>query len=169
MSGAAKFLMTTIGGGLLLGIAGGYLANPVMQQRGGDEPWRKMLEPAESSSDSGLVVESTPYDLRPYGGSRSYAPDFADDPIEDWSDPYLDADWLEYETDWPEPPQIARLGIQEPEAPSYGRTADSPPPSVARTADRAERAADEASLAAAEPAALPPEPRIAQGALPAIW
>jgi hypothetical protein len=170
MSGPAKFLLTTVGGGILLGVAGGYLADPEMQQRGGSEPWRQMLESDQSSSDSELALETPPYDLRPYGGSHSYAPEFADDAIETGSDPYLDADWLEYEADWPEPPQIARLEIEEPEAPSYGRSADFPPPSIDGTANRAERAANEASLAAAaEPADLPPEPRIAQGALPAIW
>ncbi|MXP41976.1 hypothetical protein GRI75_10025 [Altererythrobacter soli] len=169
MSGAAKFLLTTIGGGVLLGTAGGYLADPKMQQYGGNEPWRQMLESDRSPSESPLAIEAPPYDLRPYGGSHSYAPEFADDPIETWSDPYLDADWLEYEPDWPEPPQIARLEIEEPEAPSYGRTVEFPPPSITRTAERAERAADDASLAASEPADLPPEPRVAQGALPAIW
>lgn len=169
MSGPAKFLLTTIGGGVLLGMAGGFLANPKMQQRGGEEPWRKMLQPAESSSDSGLIAENTAYDLRPHGGRHSFAPEFADDPVEIWSDPYLDAEWLEYEPEWPEPPQIAHLDIEEPEAPSYGRTVEFPAPSVTRTADRAEQAADEASMAAAEPADLPPEPRIAQGELPAIW
>lgn len=154
---------------MLLGIVGGYLADPEMQQRGGNEPWRQMLESEAPSSDSEFALEAPPYDLRPYGGSHSYAPEFADDPIETWSDPYLDADWLEYEADWPEPPRIAQLEVEAPEAPSYGRTVEFPPPSITSTANRAERAADEASQAAADAGDLPPEPRIAQGALPAIW
>jgi hypothetical protein len=150
-------------------MAGGYFANPEMQQRGGNEPWRQMLESNPSSYESGLALETRPYDLQPYGGSHSYAPEFADDPVETWSDPYLEADWLEYEADWPEPPQIAQLEVEEPETQPYGRTVEFPPPSINRTADRAERAADEATLVAADAADLPPEPQIAQGALPAIW
>jgi hypothetical protein len=176
MSGPAKFLLTTIGGGVLLGSLGGHLADPEMQQRGGNEPWRQMLESDRSPSGSELALEAPPYDLQPFGGSHSYAPEFADNPVESGSDPYLDADWLEYEADWPEyeadwpePPQMAHLDVEEPEAPSYGRTVKFPPPSVTSTANRAERVADEASLAAGDTAELPSEPQIAQGSLPAIW
>lgn len=177
MSGAAKFIVATVGGGLLLGAAGGHLANPVMQQRGGGEPWRQMLEPDIGSSRSGIMVEAPPQDLSPHGGRYSYAPAFADEAIETWSDPYVEAEWLEYGEVWPEPPTIAKLDArwaadEARDAEVYGRPVEFAAPSaVGDTAARAEQAAGEARAAAkaAPTADLPPEPRIARGELPAIW
>lgn len=178
MSGAAKFIVATIGGGLLLGAVGGHLANPVMQQRGGDEPWRQMLEPDTAPDYRGdLLVEAPPRDLMPYGGSYSYAPAFADEPIGAWPDPYAEAEWLEYES-WPEPPTIAELDArweaEALESQVYARTVEFPQtPSVESAAAGAEQAADEARSAAEaeteDDGSLPAEPRIARGELPAIW
>lgn len=176
MSGAAKFMVATIGGGLLLGAAGGYLANPVMQQRGGDEPWRQMLEPDIGAADSAMMAGAPPQDLRPYGGRYSHVPQFVDEPIDTWSDPYTEAEWLEYADEWAEPPTIAELDArwesEAQEASAYARTVEFPQSSAAEsTAARAEQVAEEAYAAseAAEAESLPPEPRIARGELPAIW
>ena len=175
MSRAAKFLATTIGGGLLLGAVGGHLVNPVVLERAGDEPWRQMLEPDTGESDSAMVAKALPQDLRPYGGRYGHAPAFADEPFETWSDPYIEPEWLEYGEDWPEPPTIADLDAQwESEAQDasvYGGTVESPPRSADRTMAHAGQVADEAGAAsnAAQTDSLPPEPRVARGELPAIW
>lgn len=184
MSGAAQFVVATIGGGLLLGAIGGHLANPVVLQRAGDEPWRDMLEADTTAADNGATIEAPPQDLHPYGGRYSYAPAFADEAIEAWpdpyiSDPYLDAEWLEHEENWPEPPTIAELDARWAEwearnAEVYGRTVELPPPSpVDSIAAEAEHVVDEAEAAADQlrplSDTLPPEPHVADGQLPAIW
>ena len=178
MGTLAKFMAVTLGGGLLLGTIGGQLANPVMLQRAGEEPWREMLEPNIGAGDTGMMAEAPPRDLRPYGGRYSYVPAFADEGI-DWPDPSMDADWPDLESDWPEPPTIAELDAQweedeeeMPETRVYGRTVVFPPPSsIDGTATNAEQAADEARAAADAAGAteLSPDPRAADGKLPAIW
>lgn len=173
MSGAAKFLMVTMGGGLLLGAIGSHFTRPVMLERAGDEPWRHMLE-ADATGASATLADNVPPDPRPYGGRRSYAPAFADEPLQAWNDPYPAPEWLEYAEEWPEPPTLAELDArwesEPPEPSAYGRTVEFPPPSAAETAVRAQDAAEDARAATgtakAEP--LPPEPRIARGELPAI-
>jgi hypothetical protein len=187
MSGVAKFLAASLGGGLLLGAAGGHLANPVMQQHGGDESWRQTLGPDIGAADSGMMAEAPPQDLGPYGGRYSYAPAFVDEPVEAWSDPYIetewpyiDAEWPEYGEDWPEPPTISgpdvRWQSDMPEADAYGRTVELPPASaIGSTGADAEQVAEEATEEAraaadkAETEKLPPKPRVARGELPAIW
>jgi hypothetical protein len=175
MSGAAKFLVTTIGGGLLLGAVGGHLANPVILERAGDEPWRHMLEPDNGAAGGGIMAETPPQDLRPYGGRYSYAPNFADETFDAWSDPYAETEWLEYGEDWPEPPTIAELDArwesETRETSAYGRTVELPPPSADSIAADAGQVAEEAEAAsnAAETGSMPAEPRVARGELPAIW
>lgn len=170
MSGAAKFLLATVGGGILVGTIGGELANPVMQQRGGDEPWREMLKPEVGAS---TAASAPPQDLRPYGGRYSYAPTFAEEPIQSGQAYYAEPDWLEYEHEWPEPPTMAELEAQwnseTPDTGAYGRTVEFP--AADSSAARAELAVQEAQAAADTPKNedLPPEPRVARGELPAIW
>lgn len=163
MSTVAKFLVVTIGGGLLLGTIGGHLANPVMLQRG-DEPWR---QPTIGGGESPAVAEAQPQDLLPYGGRYSHAPAFADEPMEPWPERYANPEWREYAADWPEPPAVVELDARwaeqdAPDARVYGRTVEFPQPSPVDSAAEAEEAA-------AEPDALPQEPRVARGQLPAIW
>lgn len=174
MSAVAKFLMVTIGGGLLLGTIGGQLANPVVLERAGEKPWREQPH-ADIAASNGVMAEAPPPDPNPYGGRYSYAPAFADEAIEIWPDPYMDPDGMDYEYtyEWPEPPTIVELDAwleeETPETRVHGRRVDLPPPSTAHSiATSAERAAD-AAEDAAETDGLPQEPRVADGQLPAIW
>lgn len=176
MMGAAKFLVATVGGGLLLGTIGGHFANPVMQQRGGDEPWREMLRPdIPAASEQRTARAPQSGDLRPYGGNYSFPPPLMDETVQVWSPSDIDAEWLEYGPAWPEPPTIADLEAWEssaPEAQALGRTESLPPASsIENAAAQAERVAEEVRAAAevAPTEELPPEPRVARGELPAIW
>ena len=160
-----KPLLIIIPAGLVLGAYGGELANPVVQLRGGDEPWRQMFQPQIEPGHSGIMIEAPPQD--PYVGGYSYAPSFAElEPVE-WPEPQVD-----YDYGWAGHPDMPLPTMEELDARLAANTVEPAPPIThsRRPLDvrRTDAGADPAGAdQAQEP--LPGEPRAANGALPAIW
>lgn len=123
---AWKPLLLILPAGLLLGMIGGRYAHPVMQQRGGDEPWRQMLEPNIRPSNPRIMVENPPIDPMPYGPSSS----FAEQATVEWPDPYAGTRWDPASA---EPlPSVAELDAQ---LDSSAGEANAEPAPAARLAD----------------------------------
>lgn len=145
--------------GLVLGMIGGKLAHPVMQDRA-VEPWQSIF--GNRSQEGG----STNYPVQPEGpmtyvGGYSYPPD-----TNTWPDTYGNSDWTYDDVPLP---SIAQLDARQAEllADPNIEFAVAPP------ADGAEQATDDPSVPAAQVALAPPdagpEPRTADGRLPGIW
>jgi hypothetical protein len=150
-----KPLMLIVPAGLVIGVIGGNLAHPVIQQRA-VEPWQSIF--GSRGQDSG----SADYPIQPdgpmtYVGGYSYPPD-----LSDWSQPYDEADWNYAAVPLP---TVAELDARQAEllADPDIEFAVTPP------GDEAEPAAGDSPQVALAPADLGPEPRTADGKLPAIW
>jgi hypothetical protein len=165
-------LLLIVPAGLLLGMAGGQFAQPVMTQRLGDEPWQSMFQTRADRDGASSDYPTQPEGPMTYDGGYSYAPAWASH--DDWSPP----DYYHY-SDVPLP-TLAELDARQAAllADPEKQFASTPPPeAVEQAADDAEAAADQArqsatvpaaSVAAADPAELAPEPHTADGQ-PAIW
>jgi hypothetical protein len=143
-----KPLALIVPAGLLLGMVGGHLARPIMPERA-IEPWRSGAEQAEPADYPALAPSPMPY-----AGGYSYPPDTG---VEAW-DPGQDR-WAYADIPLP---TIAELDarqaalLADPEV----EFAVSPPGELARA---------DAAQARVPPTDFGPEPRTADGKLPAIW
>jgi hypothetical protein len=158
--------------GLLLGMAGGQFARPVMTQRLGDEPWQAMFQTRGDRYGVSSDYPAQPDGPMTYDGGYSYAPAWT--ASTDWSPPDYDG-----YADIPLPTlaeldarQAALLADPETQfavAPPAGAI-EQAGDDAATAAEHARQAAaaPAASVAAADPADLAPEPRTADGQ-PAIW
>lgn len=155
-----KPLLLIVPAGLALGTIGGHLARPVMQERAA-EPWQSMFG---SRTASGGVAE---YPVQPdgpmtYVGGYSYAPDMNDDSLPDYA-----ADWTYADVQLP---SVAELDARQAEllADPDVEFAVSPPPAndMEQPVEPPAKSAPQVALA---PADTSPEPRTADGKLPAIW
>lgn len=183
---AWKPLLIAIPAGLLLGIAGGHFAHPVMKERG-DDGWLEAMFETRAARD-GRTPVAPPQEATYYVGGPSYDPSLKDDRnVTAWQGPDF-SDWPEYK---PAPmPTIAELEAEvaardaalERHATAGAATAVADEDPVADAAADARRIANEMNATAANPptpqvadAAPAPdpapgtEPRSADGALPAIW
>jgi hypothetical protein len=150
-----KPLALIVPAGLLLGMIGGKLAHPVMQQRA-VEPWQSIF------GARAQPYGATDYPVQPEGpmtyvGGYSYPPDTGE-----WSRPYDKADWTYADVPLP---TIAELDARQAELladPDVEFAVSSP-------ANEVEPAAEEPPQVALAPADTGPEPRTADGGLPAIW
>jgi hypothetical protein len=150
-----KPLALIVPAGRARGMIGGKLAHPVMQQRA-IEPWQSIF--------GGRTQQygSADYPVQPEGpvtyvGGYSYAPD-----VGEWSRPYDEADWTHADVPLP---TVAELDARQAEllADPDVEFAVSPP------AGDAGPAAEDPPQVAIAPADVGPEPRTADGGLPAIW
>jgi hypothetical protein len=157
--------------GLLLGMAGGQFARPVLTERLGDAPWQAMFQHRGDRYGTTADYPAQPEGPMTYDGGYSYAPAWAGQ-----------ADWL--------PPDFDRYGdialpsVAELDARQAALLADpekqfassAPSEAIVQAGNDAEAAAEQAretaagpaSVAAADPAELAPEPHTADGQ-PAIW
>lgn len=165
-----KPMLLIVPAGLALGAIGGNLAHPVMQERAGDHAAQAMFR---NRADRYALPNSYPdpsQDGLPYVGGYSYAP-FEPDPTQGWSPPYDDREWAY--SDLPLP-RIAELDARQAALladPDVEFSATPPMAKADPPADSAPSSA-ETSTADATPAApvdSGPEPRSADGQLPAIW
>jgi len=158
--------------GLLLGMAGGQFARPVLTQRLGDEPWQAMFQSRGDRYGTASDYPTQPEGPMAYDGGYSYAPAWADQAA--WSPPDFDR-YGDIAL-----PTLAELDARQAALladPEKQYAVDPPSEAIAQAADDAETAAKHAretatapaaSVAAADPADLAPEPRTADGQ-PAIW
>jgi hypothetical protein len=143
-----KPLVLIVPAGLLLGMVGGHLARPVMPERA-VEPWRSGAEQAEPADYPALAPSPMPY-----AGGYSYPPDTGAEAWNPGQDRWAYADIPL--------PTIAELDarqtalLADPEV----EFAVSPPDELARA---------DTARARIPPTDLGPEPRTADGKLPAIW
>ena len=166
-------MLIIVPAGLLLGMAGGQFAQPVMTQRVGDEPWQSMFQTRADRDGASTEYPAQAEGPMTYDGGYSYAPAWASN--DNWSPP----DYYHY-ADAPLP-TVAELDarqaalLADPE--KQFAVATPPPNAVELAANDAEAAAEQArqsaaapaaSVAAADPADLAPEPHTADGQ-PAIW
>jgi hypothetical protein len=166
-----KPLLIILPAGLLLGMAMGQSARPVMTQRVSDEPWQAMFH---SRADRDGSTNAYPSQVAgpAYDGGYSYAPAWVTDAS--WTPP----DYTRY-ADVPLPTvaqldaRQARLLADPDKEFAVAPTADAVAGAAQDTqvaADQARQGAGEpaADLASADPADVAPEPRTADGQ-PAIW
>jgi hypothetical protein len=150
-----KPLALIVPAGLVLGTIGGKLAHPVMQQRA-VEPWQSIFG-ARAQQYGSADYPVQPEGPMTYVGGYSYAPD-----VGEWSRPYDEADWTYADVPLP---TVAELDARQAEllADPDVEFAVSPP------AGDAGPAAEDPPQVALAPADVGPEPRTADGGLPAIW
>jgi hypothetical protein len=176
---AWKPLLIVVPAGLVLGAVGGHLAKPVMTQHASDEAWQAMFETrAEHYGSSGAYPPQPQYQ-QAYVGGYSYAP-FADDQDIPWSPPEPDA-WIYSDASLP---TVAELDARQAALladPNVEFAVSPPGDQVEQAAEQAQAAAADASqaqpqghpktvdFASAAPMVVGPEPRTADGKLPAIW
>jgi hypothetical protein len=149
-----KPLLLIAPAGLLLGMAGGKLANPVIQERS-VEPWQSVF--GNRTQQEG----SANYPIQPEGpmtyvGGYSYPPDMGD-----FMKPYDEADWTYANVPLP---TIAELDARQAEL-LADRDVEF---AVSKPAEETDPAAGDPPQVALAPADLGPEPRTADGQ-PAIW
>jgi hypothetical protein len=157
-----KALVLIVPAGLALGMIGGNLANPVMQQRAA-EPWQSSFETRAQRYGSAQSYPALPEGSIAYVGGYSYPPDTRASPPD-----YDSGDWTYADAGLP---TIAELDARQAEllADPDVEFAVSPPDETEQLADAAPGAAGLPAQAALAPADLGPEPRTADGKLPAIW
>jgi hypothetical protein len=166
-----KPLLIILPAGLLLGMAMGQSARPVMTQRVGDEPWQAMFHSRAERDGSGPAYPSQ-IDGPAYDGGYSYAPAWVTDAS--WTPP----DYAQY-ADIPLP-TVAQLDARQARLladPDKEFAAAPVSDAVAQatqdtqvSADQARQVAGEpaADLASADPADVAAEPHAPDGE-PAIW
>lgn len=152
---AWKALLLIVPAGVALGAVGGNLARPVMTQPAA-EPWQARFETRAERYGAVQSYPELPQGPPAYVGGYSYPPDTSDGPRDDgdggWA--YADAPL----------PTIAELDARQAEllADPDVEFAVSPPEPIGPVAHPAPGTA-------AQVADLGPEPRTADGKLPAIW
>jgi hypothetical protein len=163
-------LVLIVPAGLLLGMAGGQFAQPVMTQRIGDEPWQAMFQHRADRNGTAADYPTQPEGPMTYDGGYSYAPSWAGQA--DWSPPEFDR-YGDIAL-----PTVAELDARQASLladPEKQFATPAPSDAVAQAGPDAEAAAANAretatasGVAAADPADLAPEPHTADGQ-PAIW
>ena len=147
-----KPMLMIVPAGLALGMIGGNLAHPVMQQRPGDAAVQALFQTrADRYGLSSSYPEQPQGDL-PYVGGYSYAPTWARNSLQGWSPPYDDREWAYSDLPLPKVAELdARQAalLADPEVEFGAR-----PPM-----DNVDEAADAAQPAVDDTAQLPPEPR----------
>ncbi len=149
-----KALVLIVPAGLALGMVGGNLARPVMQQRA-VAPGQPKFETRAQRYGSAQPSPVLPEGPTTYVGGYSYRPDGSD-----WSRGHDDGDWPSADTPLPTMAELDARQVELLADPDI-EFAVSPP-------DRIERAVDAAQVARA-PNNFGPEPRAVDGQLPAIW
>ena len=148
-------LLLIVPAGAALGFAGGYLARPVMPQPAA-EPWQAQFETRAQRYGAAQSSAELPEGPMTYVGGYSYPPGLGDEApgYAGGERAYADAPL----------PTVAELDARQAEllADPDVEFAVSPPSPI-------EPVADPAPARAAQVADLGPEPRTADGKLPAIW
>jgi hypothetical protein len=159
-----KALILIVPAGLALGMVGGNLARPVMQQRA-VEPRQSIFETRAERYGSAQSYPRQPQGSMAYVGGYSYPP-----AAKGWPQGKDDGgDWTY--ADMPLP-TVAELDARQAEllADPDVEFAVSPPDATGQMADAAPAlAGQQAAQVAHAPADLGREPRTADGKLPAIW
>lgn len=172
-----KPLLIVVPAGLLLGMAGGHWANPVMTQRTGDEAGQAMFQARGDRYGTTTAYPGEAEQPIAYVGGYSYPPYLMHDAS---GAAVYDSSPFAY-SDIPLP-TVAELDAKQAAllADPDVEFASKPQPAVEQAADAAQAVADQAqqmpgqakeiAFAPSAPAAqLAPEPRSADGSLPAIW
>jgi hypothetical protein len=155
-----KPLVLIVPAGLVLGMIGGQLARPVMQQRAA-EPWPSIFG-ARAEHDGAADYPVQPEGPMTYVGGYSYPP-----ATSDWSSQDDSGQWAYADVPLP---TVAELDARQAEllADPDVEFAVSPP-SAREIEQAAEQRSEPAPQVALAPADVGPEPRTAEGELPAIW
>lgn len=153
-----KPLVLIVPAGLVLGMIGGKLAHPVMQERA-TEPWQSIFGSRAQQDGSVSNYPVQPEGPMTYVGGYSYPPDTSD-----WSRPYDNPNWTYADVPLP---TISELDARQAEL-----LADPDVEfAVSEPTDEAEQPAEVPPQQAAQVALGPdtgPEPRTPDGQ-PAIW
>ena len=154
-----KPLALIVPAGLVLGMIGGHLARPVIQERA-VEPWQSIF------GTRAQQYGSTDYPVQPQGpmtyvGGFSYPPD-----TNDWSRPYHEPDRAYASVPLP---TIAELDARQAELLADPDVEFAVSPPAHDPEPGVEDGQWPAQAAAFAPADVGREPRTADGKLPAIW
>lgn len=158
-----KPLLVIVPAGLVLGIIGGKLAHPVMQERA-SEPWQSMFETRAQRYGTAGAYSSQPQSSIAYVGGYSYPPDTSG-----WSDAYDPPDWLDEDVPLP---TLAELDARQAELladPDVEFATRAPAEPLAPAVPDESAIGGNPSQVALTPVDAGPEPRTARGKLPAIW
>ncbi len=154
-----KPLALIVPAGLVLGMIGGHLARPVMQDRA-VEPWQSIFGTrAQQYGTADYPVQ--PQGPMTYVGGYSYPPEPSD-----WSKPYDEAEWNDSRAPLP---AIAELDARQAELladPDVEFAVSAPAYETGPTGMDLPQQPAQVALAPVDPGS---EPRTADGKLPAIW
>ena len=164
-------MLMIVPAGFTFGVIGGNLAHPVMQQRAGDNAVQALFHTRADRYALPNPYPEQPQSGIPYVGGYSYAPEWAQNPSEGSSPPYVHREWAYSELTLP---KVAELDARQAALLADPEVEFAATPPVQETDSPAEspRSSTEAPTADASSAApvdSEPEPRSADGQLPAIW